>query len=449
MFLYRDAENFLDSFINYEKKRFFPYKKSLRLKRVRELFKILGISFKRIESIHIAGTKGKGSTAHFCAFLLASCGYKIGLYTSPHFFTFRERIKIIDKDAVFPQRVKSRMISKAEVAKNTEEIKQLLKVDRLKIEPTFFEVYTALAFKYFLQKSVDFAVFETGLGGRLDATNIVKPLVSIITRIGYDHMDKLGKSLLSIAWEKAGIIKRGVPVVSSFQRESAYKVIKDKCIKLNSPLFTLGRDFNISNIRLKRNYTLFDFKFDSFSLDDLKITLKGRHQIENASLALAAVHILRQRNKIKSDFCTKRALSEVFLGGRFEVVRKNPLTVLDIAHNELSFSALKRSLKDYFPSKKIILVFSASNDKDVKKMLKGFSYQHVIFTSFSNPRSLTPLEIKEKCNIKNADLAKNIGSALKLAEKFYNKKDCLILICGSLFLVSEAKEYLSSNMQPQ
>ena len=214
---YIQAKHYLDSFINYEKKSFFPYKKSLKLKRVEVLLKGLGTPYQKLRCLHIAGTKGKGSTAHFCATLLAYCGFKVGLYTSPHFFDFRERISVLN---VKGGNLRNKIIPKKEVArilgKFTPYLKRV-KPDKKSDALSFFEVYTAVAFEYFWEKRLDFVVLETGLGGRLDATNVVTPLVSIITHIGYDHMDKLGNTLQKIAYEKAGIIKPGIPVISCAQ----------------------------------------------------------------------------------------------------------------------------------------------------------------------------------------------------------------------------------------
>jgi dihydrofolate synthase/folylpolyglutamate synthase len=445
---YREIENYLDSFINYERRAFFPYRKSLKLKRVRALFNSLGIPYQKLKVIHIAGTKGKGSTAHFCANLLASSGYKVGLYTSPHFFSFRERIKMVkiinSQDRKNKKEIKSYLISKNDVVSIVKEIRPELERLRFTEELgklTFFEVYTAVAFKYFLEKNVDFTVIEVGLGGRLDATNIVNPLLSIITHIGYDHTDKLGNRLAEIAYEKAGIIKRKKPIIISKQRYSVLSVLRKKSRQRQTRMFLSGEDFRGDNIKVYKNFTLFDFTFYNFKLKKLKIILKGKHQVENACLALAAT-VLLQRQGIsnnRTDF--QKALHTTFLPGRFEIVKRTPLIIIDIAHNPSSTLALTDNLQLYFPAKKVILVFAASKDKDVRRIIKNINYTHLILSRFNNPRSLSPSQIKNMCRVKGAFLIDNIKDALQKAEELYDRNS-LILITGSLFLASEAKKLI-------
>lgn len=441
---YKQANSYLNSFLNYEKKSFFPYKRSLNLERMYLLLKQLRVPYQRLKVIHIAGTKGKGSTAHFCAYLLAASGLKAGVFTSPHFFDFRERIKIVKKKQT--GEIVENLISKADLVKIVEGLKR--KTIELKLpenlgQVTFFEFFTALGFKYFLQKKVDFVILESGLGGRLDSTNVINPLVCIITHIGYDHMDKLGKKLSEITSEKAGIIKEGVPLICSSQRPESLRVIKNKCKSKDAMALFLNRDFKIKNLRVKRKYINFDFDSDNFSVKALEISLKGKCQAENASLAVAAVSLLEKRGIISKKINYKSGLKHCFLPGRFEIINKVPLTIVDIAHNVSSFSVLKESLKIYFPNKEIILIFSCSRDKDAGRMLKAIDYSWLILTSFNNPRSFSVLELKRIINEKSAYLADNVKEALRLAKDIY-RKDCLIVVSGSIFLVSEAKRILQS-----
>jgi len=432
---FRKAREYLDSFINYENRNDYHYRRSFKLKRVRHLMNVFGISYKNLKAIHIAGTKGKGSTATFVSYMLASSGFKVGLYTSPHFVDFRERVKIVNccgRDII-----EEHIISKKDVIRIVDDFKFHLGRARFGLELgrlTFFEIYTALAFRFFLEKKVDYAVLEVGLGGRLDATNIVHPVMSIITHIGYDHTQKLGKSLKDIAREKAGIIKRNTPVVISNQRKSALSVIQKRARLVNAESFVLGRDFHFDNVRLALK-TTFDFWFNDFKLHAL-ISLKGMCQVENASLAIAVVRILEEKCSLKRiDY--KKGLKETYLEGRFEVTSRNPLIVLDIAHNVSSFRALNHNIKDYFPKKEVILIFGVSKDKDARKMLSVIDYDRIIITSFGNPRALAPHKIKGFCN-KTAVIEPSIEKALKKVLSYYNK-GCLILVSGSFFLVSEAK----------
>ena len=444
---YLSVRNYLDSLVNYEKISFYPYKNSLKLERVFLLFRYLKIPYERLKVIHIAGTKGKGSTANFCSNLLASSGLKVGVYTSPHIFDFRERVLIkqqIPAGEGKNLKIQSRWITKTDVVKVVKNIKSRLK--SLKIpknigKVTFFEVYTAVAIKYFLEKKVDIAVLETGLGGRLDATNIVYPAISLITHIGYDHTDKLGEKLKEIAYEKAGIIKHNVPVVCSCQRRAALEVIQAKAKEKKAPFYLLGRDFYAENIRLESNYTVFDFRFRHFKLKKVKIKLKGKYQVENAALALMAMFILKEKGTIEKVITSK--IDAHKLEGRFEKVSNNPLVIVDIAHNISSFSVLAENLRLYFPQHKVILIFACSQDKDAKGMLRQIEYRKLIVTSFNTPRAYDPLQIKEICHLKDVVLTRNLEEALSQAMKVYERGN-LILISGSLFLVSEAKKLLKS-----
>lgn len=439
-----DATTYLNSFINYEKKVNFSYDKTLKLDRVRCLLENLKINYKKLKSIHIAGTKGKGSTATFCAYLLASGGYRIGLYTSPHFFDFRERIRVLEGGKLD---TKSYLIPKDEVAQLLKEMQpelEKLRFTKKLGKLSFFEVYTALAFKYFLKENLDFVVLETGLGGRLDATNVVSPLVSVITHIGYDHTDKLGKTLSKIAAEKSGIIKTGRDVVSARQEPPVLGVLKERSRKLKSRLFIFDRDFKVTEENLYNDNSSFDFSFGNNQLKKLKIFLRGKCQLENVSLALASIFLLKEKGIFDGNIKFKDALSNSYIEGRFEVLKNNPLTVCDVAHNPSSFLALRDNLKIYYPSKKIIFIFAASEDKDIRNMLKNINFKHIILTRFNNPRAREPLEIQKICKLKKALIANDINSAILKAKNLYDSNS-LILIAGSLFLVSEAKQILQVN----
>ena len=448
---YTKAKKYLDSFINYEQKVSFSYKKSLKLERTYWLLDCLDISYQNLPCIHIAGTKGKGSTAHFCAHLLAASGFRVGLYTSPHLFDFRERIAIKYAEAKGQSsrvKIKSCLIPKKDVVGIIVEFKSKLEKSKLpkglgKI--SFFEIYTAVAFKYFLEAGVDLAILETGLGGRLDATNVISPFLSIITHIGYDHTDKLGRSLSDIAREKAGIIKRKTPLICASQRPAALRAIKIKSKKETAPLFIFGRDFKAENIRLAAQYSLFDFTSYEHKVKDLKISLKGKYQIENASCALLASFLLKDMGLINEQEEFRKEISNCFLEARFEIVAKQPLIIMDIAHNSSSFTVLSDNLKRYFPSKKIILIFACSKDKDAKAMISKIDYDQLILTSFPNPRCREPLSLKKICKLSKVSIAEDIREALSVAKKIYTKDHSAIVISGSLFLVAQAKKFLKKS----
>jgi len=433
---YKQVQGYLDSFINYEKKPPAAYGRLIKLARMRRLLEVSAVDPAGLKTIHIAGTKGKGSTAQFCAHILAAAGNQAGLYTSPHFWDFRERIQSVV--GRWPL-VVSRKISKKDVARIVTGLKpalEILKKDKKLGPPTFFEVYTAMAFKYFIER-VDWAVIETGMGGRLDATNVVNPRVAVITHIGYDHTQVLGNTLEKIAREKAGIIKPGVPLVCAPQRSSVIKVIREVCGKRNAPMFVLGRDFRAVNVRLGREITRFDFIGFGRRLKDLRIGLRGVCQVQNACLSVAAC-ILSAPPDL-TDEVLRSGLAGARLPGRFETISRDPLVVVDVAHNPSSFSVLQENIKRYYPGKKIILVFAASRDKDVAGMLRQLKYDRLILTGFKSSRSFQPQEIAGRCRIVNVMIEPDAANALKRAKEFYGKNS-LILVSGSLFLAAEVKQ---------
>jgi dihydrofolate synthase/folylpolyglutamate synthase len=432
---FNDVETYLNSFINYEKVPFFSYKRSLKLERMKFFLEKARIFYQDLRFIHIAGTKGKGSTVNFCANLLSFSGEKVGFYTSPHLYNLRERIAL-----KFPYSKEINLISKKELKETVEEIKPC--IEKLKFSKfgrlTFFEILLGIAFKYFLKKKVNWVVLETGLGGRLDATNVVTPSICILTHIDYDHTDKLGKRLKDIAYEKSAIIKKNSVVINAPQRRSVKEVIKKRCKEMRAKVYWLGEDFFVKNVRINKDYTLFDFIFKNTILKNLKIQLRGDFQVENSALGIMSILLLKKERLLKKDIDFKKGLASTFLEARLEVIKKFPLTIVDIAHNPSSFSCLIRNLKIYFPKKRIILIFGASKDKDIKNMLNKVECEYLILTCFENPRAYLPEEIKKQCKVEKAFITKDVEEALILAKKFYNKK-YLILVSGSLFLVSEAK----------
>lgn len=419
------------------------------MERVFFLFKQLGVPYQDLNAIHIAGTKGKGSCAHFCAGFLSASGLDVGLYTSPHILSFRERIKIISgrslKQSLGKNCVRDRMISPGEVTRITEGFR--LKLKKFQMLPelgkvSFFEIYTALAFKYFADKKLEINVIETGLGGRLDATNVIDPSVSIITHIGYDHTDKLGDKIESIAYEKSGIIKKNVPVVSANQKPAVLKVLKKACKEKKAILFVLGQDFGVYNLRLGRNFSSFDFYFKEYKIKGIKIFLKGLCQVQNCALALAGCLTLKNRNGLLSKDKIKNGAAGVRIEARFELARINPFVVLDIAHNLSSFSALADNIRDYLGGKKIIFVFACSRDKNARKMLAQINYEKLIITSFKNPRCMEPEEISRLCGLKDAFIINDSRRALEKALSLCTSRHAIV-VSGSIFLISEAKRFFS------
>ena len=436
---YQETIQYLESFINYEKIPAYPYKESLKLERVNDFLEQIGNPHYALKCIHVAGTKGKGSTCAFIAYILRAAGYKVGLYTSPHLADFRERIRILSPKArgQRPQADFEGMISR-------DQLRRLVKKLKPDIERynkgsaygplSFFEVYTALAFVYFKEQQVDFTVLETGMGGRLDATNVVSPLVCAITPISYEHTQKLGSTLKQIAGEKAGIIKEGgLIVVSAPQAKEAGQIIRKKCAETGVKLLEAGDD--IRYLKAKRS---FDIKGAAFEYQDLKIRLLGEHQLINATVAVGVITALSAYGANIGARAIKGGLYKTRWPGRCEIVARKPYVILDGAQNVASARVLKNSIRENFHYQKLNLVLGISSDKDIKGVCKELYNlaDKVILTRADNPRAVSPESLARYFKGKQIYLTENIKAAKKTAAAISGIKD-LILVTGSLFVVGE------------
>lgn len=434
---YREALEYLDSFVNFEKSGGYNYKQSFKLERMKRLAALLGDPQKYVRAIHIAGSKGKGSTASYVHSMLVSAGFKAGLYTSPHLVSFRERIKIGAK-----------LISEEDISRILGRIKNTVESSMKNCRPTFFEIYTALAHIYFKEKKADFAVYETGLGGRLDATNLVEPLVSAITPLSYEHTDKLGDTLEEIAAEKCGIIKSGSVCVCAPQESRALKVIKDTCKDRGVRLILIGRDIKFKALASDENSSAFAISGSFGEHKSLKTSLIGFHQIANAATAIGIIGALRTRDIAVPDDAVRNGIRDAKWPGRLEIIGKRPFILLDGAHNKASARILVEAVKKIFKYDKLILVLGISKDKDVKGILGELlpETETVVLTkSKVSGRALDPMKIKEeimdmKHSIKDITLTYNTQDALNRALSSARPAD-LILITGSLFVVGEIKEH--------
>ncbi|MDD5166250.1 MAG: bifunctional folylpolyglutamate synthase/dihydrofolate synthase [Candidatus Omnitrophica bacterium] len=432
---YPEAIQYLESFINYEKIPVYPYKESCKLERIKGFLETVGNPQDSLGCIHIAGTKGKGSTAAFIAYILAEAGYKTGLYTSPHLVDFRERIRILEGR---PQDDFAGMILKEELAGLAEKMKPAIENysrDSQHGELSFFEVYTALAYIYFKEKKADFVVLETGLGGRLDATNVVNSLVCVITPISYEHTQKLGSTLTEIATEKAGIIKDPCPltVITAPQEDEVMRVIRNKCAETKARLCEVGKD-----ITYQKTAQGFNIKGACAEYNDLKINLLGSHQLINASVSVASVEALRLCDVNVGIDAIRNGLYNTRWPGRCEIISRTPLVVLDGAQNVASSRALKEAVRENFRYQRLILVLGISKDKDIKGIcdeLYGLA-DVVILTKADNPRASEPENLAGYFNGKAVHITNNIKEARAKAYSL-NKKEDLILACGSLFVVGE------------
>ncbi|MGB6371259.1 MAG: folylpolyglutamate synthase/dihydrofolate synthase family protein [Atribacterota bacterium] len=416
----------------------------LGLKNINYLLYLLGDPHKKLKIIHVGGTNGKGSTSSLISSILQSGGYKVGLYTSPHLVDFTERIEINRKP-----------IERKKVSELLERIKPSIeKVANTPSfgHPTFFEVITSMAFLYFFEEQVDFLVLEVGLGGRLDATNVCESLISVITHIDYDHMDKLGNSLGEIAREKGGIIKQKGIVISSNQYEEAYNEIKMIADEKNSLIYSVGREISYEIVKSDIKGVIFDLKGIYRNYKNLYTPLLGRHQADNSATAITAIEALKIRGVKISEKAIRAGLEKVKWTGRLEIIQNNPTLILDGAHNPSGVRVVRDTLKEIFSYHRLILVLAIFSDKDYKKMIQIIAPKAdlIITTKAKSPRATPSQEIaKEAAQYIEQNkiiVTENIPQAINCALS-NSKKDDLICVTGSLYTVGEAKRYFKIKNQ--
>jgi len=445
---YKEALDYIYSFTDYEKKSAYRYApEHFDVGRVERLTALLDNPQHRFKAIHIAGTKGKGSTAATIASILWAAGYKTGLYTSPHLHTFRERIQL-----------DGQLISEEAVADLIERLQPLVsQVEDL----TTFEIITALAFLYFAGQGADLAVLEVGMGGRLDATNIVTPLVAVITSLSYDHTLYLGSTLPLIAREKAGIIKDGAVVVSAPQLPEAMAVIEETCRERGALLFRVGEQWtwqggernlegqsftvhlNNPTTQPPNHPTRYDFLSRGSRRHRYWIPLLGEHQLANATTAVAVAELLPGLGVKISEEAIAQGLRHVRWPGRLEVLSHAPFLVVDGAHNADSAHKLAAALMNYFQYEHLILIFGASLDKDVAGMLQELLplVHRVIATQAQHPRATEVQSLREALLARGCEpfSSYNVAEALDYALRLAQERD-LICATGSLFVVAEVRE---------
>lgn len=431
---YNQALDYLYSFVDYSLKHSSELAKAdFNLDRMFALMKSLGDPHTKYPIIHVAGTKGKGSTSALCAAGLMAAGYKTGLYTSPHLLDYVERIQINGEPITHEQLIEL-----------VEEIKpHVVRVEKL----TTFEITTALAFMAFAKYGATAAVFEVGLGGRLDATNVVTPKVSVITSLSYDHMAVLGNTLALIAGEKAGIIKPGVPVVSSPQKDEALQVLLRVASEKNSDITLVGRDVGFE--RVGSSLSGQDLRITYYVMRNEPITfhipLLGAHQIENAVTAYAA---LKTSGIPITDEQIKTGFSQVQWRARFEVARVEPPVIFDSAHNQDSFEKLRETLEEYFPDKKVYLIFGASEDKNIPGMFAEMKpkIKKIIITRADHPRALSVEQISSLADQAGAEWEAlvPVKDALRRALELSSKDGSIVLSAGSMFVTAEVMREFTS-----
>ncbi len=467
---YDEALSYLESFVDYERKPPSKYnKKTYSISRTEKLLNYLGNPHNSIKAIHITGTNGKGSTGAMLTSILKEAGFKTGFYSSPHLISFRERIRIGDE-----------LIPEEKICILVEDIKsavEKLKKDCLE-KPSFFEIYTAMAFLYFASEEVDFAVLEVGMGGRLDATNVVTPLNSIFTSIDIDHTGELGETRVAIAKEKSGIIKEGIPVITTTQKRDVRKVLLEKCREKNSVMTEVRMKNDSPGISSshqiyleEESISLEGCKFKVYgtknSYDLLSVPLLGKHQILNAGAALCSAEFLGI-----DPVYIKRGLKKTTWPGRIQLFPGKPPILLDGAHNPAASRSLASTIKRLFPEKKIVLVFGICTDKDISgvgKELFPIAYK-IILTKANNPRAAEPLYLKKNLarlcknvnthpNMSLRGVPKTFGTTWQSKTRLLHsanssadamkialneaEDESLVCVAGSFFLVGEILQYLN------
>ncbi len=431
---YHDALRYLYSLADYEKQRIERYTpEDFRLERIEEFLALLGNPHRAYPTLHVAGTKGKGSVSAMLATVAQAAGLKVGLYTSPHLHTYRERIQL--NGVPIPREAMAELVA---------EMQPLIPaVPGL----TIFEVSTALAFLYFARQHPDLAIIEVGLGGRLDATNVITPLLSVITSLSLDHTYLLGNTLAEIAAEKGGIIKPGVPVVSAPQADEAVAVLERIAAERGAALTLVGRDWHWEpGARTRAGQTL---TVQAVSGSDelagvYQLALLGDFQQENAAVAIAALAQLRALGQTwVTPAAVGQGLAAAAWPGRMEILHQDPLVVVDCAHNPYSVGVLAQSLQTWFPGKRWIVIYGASNDKDIPGMIQALLpiSEHFIATRSYHPRAAAPYALADLCAQlgHGAEIAINAQRALAQACQ-HLKPGLGILVTGSIFIVADARE---------
>lgn len=402
------------------------------LTQIRKILKAIGNPHEEFFSIHVGGTNGKGSTAAMIASILEKEGYKVGLYTSPHLINFTERIKINGKE-----------IEEKEVIKLTDWMRE--RIGAYGIEPhfTFFDFTTAMAMQYFKQNMVDLAILEVGLGGRLDSTNVINPLLSIITNVSKDHVEYLGKNILKIAEEKAGIIKKKRPLITAASQPRVINLFSKICRQKGSSFYRVGKDFRY----ITRGDMNFDYEGLNRKLWGVHINLMGFHQIINATTALGAIEILEDLGYTVSTQAMLEGLRDVRWPGRLEMISQSPRVILDGAHNQAGATVLKEYLEKELKYRNLILLIGIMKDKDIKSILHLLTplADQIILTRPKIDRAASPLLLQEKIgnNCKKVWIIEDLEDAIKKGISMMGKED-LLCITGSLYTVGEARAFFNS-----
>ncbi|WP_027409482.1 bifunctional folylpolyglutamate synthase/dihydrofolate synthase [Anoxybacteroides tepidamans] len=408
------------------------------LKRMEWMMDKLGNPERRMKAIHVAGTNGKGSTVCYLRHILQEAGYSVGTFTSPYVEQFNERIS-----------VNGQPISDEELVQLVDVIKPLAEqLEKTELGgPTEFEVITAMMFYYFGRLNVqDIVIIEAGLGGRFDSTNVIYPLLSVITNIGYDHMNILGETLEAIAFEKAGIIKAGVPVITAVEQPEALRVIEEKASAVKAKAYVLGNDFTITAHSPTETGEQFTVETLFVKYPSLTTTMFGAHQVKNASLAVMAADYLRTYYSfIIEEEHIRSGIEKAKWIGRFEKLSDEPLLIIDGAHNEAGIKSLIETVQTHYADKNVHILFAALSDKPLDKMIQPLAdiAKTMTFTSFDFPRAATAKQLEALCQHPNKTCREDWREWIEEKRTSF-KNDDLFLITGSLYFISEVRKFLKN-----
>jgi dihydrofolate synthase/folylpolyglutamate synthase len=439
---YDQALQFLAERVNYE--RLQAGLQDLKLDRMRRFLSLLGNPQESVPAVHVAGTKGKGSVCAMVAAILSAAGLRTGLYISPHISVFEERMTVDGRRPSPRELVELLSRVRGRVAE--------MDLGTPPMPPTYFEIATALAWLYFLDQQAEIVVLETGIGGRLDATNVCRPLATCITNISRDHTQLLGNTLAKIATEKAGILKPGIPVVSGVAEPETIDVISAVAQERGAPLWLLGREITIRDIAAAR--TVDDERQLSIHVQtphrlwrDVRVPLRGRHQADNTALALGLIDRLCRAGYAISEAAVHQGLANVVWPARVEVLLRDPTVIIDAAHNCASAMALAATLRDDFPQRRRLLIFASTKDKDVRGHLEMLlpQFNAAVLTRYSdNPRAVPPEElatIATSLSSQPVQVAADPIAAWHLCRGLATESD-VIVITGSFFLVAELRGHI-------
>ena len=406
------------------------------LERMKWMLEELGNPERHIKCVHLAGTNGKGSTLTYMRYMLQTAEYKVGTFTSPYIETFNERIS-----------TNGMPITDQEITDLVNMVKPIVeKLDQTDLgETTEFEIITVMALYYFGKTNpCDIVLFETGLGGRFDSTNVIHPVLSIITNIGHDHMHILGDTLEEIAFEKAGIVKSGVPVITGVEQDGALEVIRTVASEKRSNLYELGNQFTVEHLFAKMQGEQFTFSSPFHTYEDLLISMKGQHQVQNAALALMAITYLKVYQAFLIDEeHIRKGLAEAYWIGRFEQLATTPHVIIDGAHNPEGVHSLVETVRAHYSEKRIVVLFTALGDKQLDEMVGQLETiaDEMIFTTFTFDRAISAEALAAYSKRESKHIFENWQEAIDTTIASLQEDD-VFLLTGSLYFISEARKYV-------